>query len=178
MMQAGSMKAFLGATSNLRLANTPMKVFKEAEARGDTDVMERAMGYVTDFEGNAVKDADKLGEETVKETRQAREQQEIEREQAIAKARQKNKLEREQALNSAEKPTVESTETTDATADDKKSYDSVEISDSGKAAIAEQRLLSGEVDMLVQDAVTKIYFSSAKAQPLPQPQPVVMDVSV
>ena len=174
MMQAGSMKAFMGATTNLKLGNTPMKVFKEAEVRGDTEVMERAMGYVTDFEGNAEKDADKLGEETIKETREARKQQEIEREQAVAKARQKNKIEREQALNNAEKPT----ETADATAADKKANDSVELSDSGKAAIAEQRLLSGEVDMLVQDAVTKIYFSSAKAQPLEQPQPVVMDVSV
>ena len=177
MMQAGSMKAFLGASSNLRLANTPMKVFKEAEARGDTEAMKRAMGYITDFEGNAEKDADKLGEETIKETREARKQQEIEREQAIAKARQKNKIEREQALNNAEKPTVEPTETAAATAADKKANDSVEISDSGKAAITEQ-MLSGEVDMLVQDAVTKIYFNSAKAQPLEQPQPVVMDVSV
>ena len=177
MMQAGSMKAFMGASTNLKLINTPMKVFKEAEARGDTEVMKRAMGYVTDFEGNAQKDADKLGEETVKETREARKQQEIEREQAIAKARQKNRLEREQALNSAEKPTVEPTETADETTADKKANDSVELSDSGKAAIAEQ-MLSGEVDMLVQDAVTKIYFNSAKAQPLEQPQPVVMDVSV
>ena len=181
MIQAGSMKAFMGATTNLKLGSTPMKVFKEAEARGDTEAMKRAMGYVTDFEGNAEKDADKLGEETIKETREARKQQEIEREQAIAKARQKNKLEREQALNGAEKPTVEPAETanatSDATAADKKANDSVEISDSGKAAIAEQ-MLSGEVDMLVQDAVTKIYFGSSKAQPLEQPQPVVMDVSV
>ena len=178
MMQAGSMKALLGASTNLKSVNTPMKVFKGAGARGDTEVMKRAMGYVTEFEENAEKDADELGEETIKETREARKQQEIEREQAIAKARQKNKIEREQALNGSEKPTVEPAETTDATAADKKTNDRVEISDSGKAAVAEQRLLSGEVDMLVQDAVTKIYFGSAKAQPLEQPQPVVMDVSV
>ena len=178
MMQAGSMKAFLGAATNLKLGNTPMKVFKEAEARGDTEVMKRAMGYVTEFEGSARKDADKLGEETVKETREARKQQELEREQAIVKARQKNKLEREQALNGAEKPTVEPDGTADAAAADGKANDSVEFSESGKAAIAEQRLLSGEVDMLVQDAVSKIYSGSAKAQPLEQPQPVVMDVSV
>ena len=177
MMQAGSMKAFMGATTNLKLGNTPMKVFKEAEARGDTEVMKRAMGYVTDFEGNAEKYADKLGEETIKETREARKQQEIEREQAIAKARQKNKTQREQALNGAEKPTVESTETTDTTAADKKTNDRVEISDSGKAAIAEQTL-SGKISMLVQSAVTMIYSSSANAQPLEQPQPVVMDFYV
>lgn len=177
MMQAGSMKALMGASSNLKLVNTPMKVFKEAEARGDTEVMKRAMGYVTEFGNNAEKDADKLGEETVKETREARKQQELEREQAIEKARQKNKVEREQALNGAEKSTVEPIETTDATAANKKTNDSVEISDSGKAAITEQ-MLSGETDMLIQNAVTEVYSSSAKAQPLEQPQPVVMDVKV
>lgn len=177
MMQAGSMKALMGASSNLKLVNTPMKVFKEAEARGDTEVMKRAMGYVTEFGNNAEDDADKLGEETIKETREARKQQEIEREQAIAKARQKNKAEREQALNGTEKPTVEPAETTDATAADKKTNDNVEISDSGKAALTEQ-MLSGEADMLVLNAVTEVYSSSAKAQPLEQPQPVVMDVKV
>ncbi len=177
MMQAGSMKALMGASSNLHLASTPMKVFKEAEARGDKETMERAMGYVTEFGNNAEKEADKLGEETIKETREARKQQEIEREQAIEKARQENKIEREQSLNGAEKPAVEPTETTDATAADKKANDSVEISDSGKAKIAEQ-MLSGEVDMVVQNAVTEIYSSSAKAQPLEEPQHVVMDVKV
>lgn len=177
MMQAGSMKALMGASSNLKLVNTPMKVFKEAEARGDTEVMKRAMGYVTEFGNNAEKDAGKLGEETIKETREARKQQEIEREQAIAKARQKNKAEREQALNGTEKPAVEPAETTDATATDKKTNESVEISNSGKAAITEQ-ILSGEVDMLVQNAVTEVYSSSAKAQPLEQPQSVLMDVKV
>ncbi|MDE6728935.1 MAG: hypothetical protein K2J80_13525 [Oscillospiraceae bacterium] len=154
-----------------------MKVFKEAEARGDTEVMKRAMGYVTEFGNNAEDDADRLGEETIKETREARRQQEIERQQAIAKARQKNKAEREQALNRTEKPTVEPAETTDATVADKKTNDSVEISDGGKAAITEQ-MLSGEADMLVLNAVTEVYSSSAKAQPLEQPQPVVMDVKV
>lgn len=177
MMQADSMKALMGASSNLKMVNTPMKVFKEAEAREDTEVMKRAMGYVTEFGKNAEKDADELGEATIKETREAQKQQETEREQAIAKARQKNKIEREQALNGTEKPTVEPAETADAAAADKKTNDSVEISDSGKAAITEQ-MLSGEVDMLVQNAVTEIYSSTAKAQPLEQPQPVVMNVKV
>lgn len=177
MMQAGSMKALMGAVTNLNLVSTPMKVFKEAGARGDTGVMKRAMGYVTEFGNNAEDDADKLGEETIKETREARRQQEIEREQAIAKARQKNKAEREQALNETEKPTVEPAETTDATDADKKTNDSVEISDSGKAALAEQ-ILSGEADKLVLNAVTEVYSFSAKAQPLEQAQPVVMDVKV
>ena len=177
MMQAGSMNAFMGASSNLKLVNTPMKVFKEARARGDTEVMKRAMGYVTEFGNNAEKYADKLGEETIKELREARKQQEIEREQAIEEARQKNKTEREQALNDVEKPTVEPTEATDETASDKEANDRVEISENGKAEITEQ-ILSGEIGIRVQNAVTKIYSSSGKAQPLKQLQPVVIDVKV
>ena len=177
MMQAGSMNAMIGAVSNVKLASTPMRVFKEAEARGDTEVMKRAMGYVTECEENAEKNADKLGEETIKEAREVRRQQKFEREQAIEKARQRNKIEREQALNSAEKPTVEPAETTDAAASDRKSNDRVEVSDSGKAAIDEQTL-SGKIGTLVQNAVTMIYSSSAKAQPLEHPQSVVIDVKV
>ena len=177
MMQAGSMNAFMGASSNLKLVNTPMKVFKEARARGDTEVMKRAMDYVTEFGNNAEKYVDKLGEETIKEAREARKQQEIEREQAIEEARQKNKTEREQALNDVEKPTVEPAETTDAAAADEEANDRVEISESGKAANTEQ-ILSGGIGIRVQNAVTKIYSSSGKAQPLEQPQPVVMDVKV
>lgn len=179
MMQAGSMKALMGAATNLNLVSTPMKAFKEAEARGDTEKMKQAMGYVTEFEENAKDDAEKLCEETVKETREARKQQEIEREQAIEKARRKNKAEREQALNGIEKSNnnVEPTETTNAAGTEKKTNDSVEISDSGKAALAEQ-ILSGETDKLVLDAVSEVYSSSAKAQPLEQAQPVIMDVKV
>lgn len=177
MMQAGSMNAFMGASSNLKLVNTPMKVFKEARARGDTETMKRAMGYVTEFGNNAEKYADKLGEETVKEIREARKQQEIEREQAIEEARQKNKTEREQALNDAEKPAAEPAETTDAAAADEEVNDRAETSESGKAVVTKQ-MLSGEIGIRVQNAVTKLYSSSGKVQPLEQPQDVVMDVKV
>lgn len=34
---------------NMKLLNTPFRVYKDAERRGDTAVMERAMGYVGEF---------------------------------------------------------------------------------------------------------------------------------
>lgn len=72
---------------------------------------------------------------------------------------------------------VEPTEATDETAADKETNDRVEISENDKAAITEQ-ILSGEIGIRVQNAVTKIYSSSGKTQPLKQPQPVVMDVKI
>ena len=52
-MKAGSMEGLIGASANLKLTSTPMRVYKEAERRGDTDTMERAMGYVTHFQEKA-----------------------------------------------------------------------------------------------------------------------------
>ena len=114
-----------------------------------------------------------------KETKEARRQQEIEQRKAIAEARRKNKAEREQALNKTEKPDTDISKTTDTdpneTSVEKKTTDSVELSDSGKAAITEQ-IMSGEADKLVLDAVAEVYSSAARSQPLEQAQPVVMDV--
>ena len=44
-----TMEGLAGASTNMKLLNTPFRVYKDAERRGDTAVMERAMGYVGDF---------------------------------------------------------------------------------------------------------------------------------
>ncbi|MEY8519144.1 hypothetical protein AALC25_20070 [Lachnospiraceae bacterium 29-84] len=38
---------------NMKLLNTPFRVYKDAERRGDLTVMERAMGYVGEFADKA-----------------------------------------------------------------------------------------------------------------------------
>ncbi len=45
-MLAKTTDGLLGANNAMNVITTPMKVFKEARARGDTATMERAMGYV------------------------------------------------------------------------------------------------------------------------------------
>ena len=45
-MIAKTAEGLLGANNAMNVIRTPMKVFKEARARGDTATMERAMGYV------------------------------------------------------------------------------------------------------------------------------------
>ena len=52
-MHTKTMEGLVGARTNMNLMNTPMRVFKEARRKGDTETMERAMGYVGDFSDKA-----------------------------------------------------------------------------------------------------------------------------
>lgn len=45
-MIAKTAEGLLGANNAMNVIRTPMKVFKEARARGDRETMDRAMGYV------------------------------------------------------------------------------------------------------------------------------------
>lgn len=87
-MHTKTMEGLVGASTNMNLLNTPMRVFKEAERKGDTATMERAMGYVDDFSDKVEKykaEADKGLEEDAKE---AREKAKLQREEAIRKRKE------------------------------------------------------------------------------------------
>ena len=93
-MHTKTMEGLVGARTNMNLMNTPMRVFKEARRKGDTETMERAMGYVGDFSDKAEEykaEADKGMEEDAKE---ARKKAELQREEAVQKRREeREKLE-------------------------------------------------------------------------------------
>lgn len=48
-----TMEGLAVASMSMKLMNTPTRVYKEAERRGDTAVMERAMGYACNFADKA-----------------------------------------------------------------------------------------------------------------------------
>ena len=117
-MHTKTMEGLAGANMSMKLMNTPMRVYKEAERRGDTAVMERAMGYACDFADKA-KDYQKTTEKGMEEdAKEAREKAKTEQENAI----QKRKEEREEL----EKRIAESRNG---------DTDTVSISESGKAAL-------------------------------------------
>ena len=123
-MHTKTMEGLVGARTNMNLMNTPMRVFKEARRKGDTETMERAMGYVGDFYDKAEDykaEADKGMEEDAKE---AREKAELQREKAVQKRRE----EREKLEAQIEENRNADTNT-----------DTVEISEEGKACIRERR---------------------------------------
>ena len=117
-MHTKTMEGLAGASMNMKLLNTPFRVYKDAERRGDTAVMERAMGYVGEFADKA-EDYQKKAEKGMKEdAKEAREKAKTEQENAI----RKRKEEREEL----EKRIAESRNG---------DTDTVSISENGKAAL-------------------------------------------
>ena len=114
-MHTKTMEGLAGASMNMKLLNTPFRVYKDAERRGDTAVMERAMGYVGEFADKA-KDYQKKAEKGMEEdAKEAREKAKTEQENVI----RKRKEEREEL----EKRIAESR---------KEDTDTISISENGK----------------------------------------------
>lgn len=115
-MHTKTIEGLAGASTNMKMLNTPFRVYKEARRRGDTAVMDRAMGYVDKFAGKA-EEYQKKAEEGMKEdAKEAREKAELEQENTIRK--------RKEECEEMEKRIAESRN---------ENADTVEISESQKA---------------------------------------------
>lgn len=99
-MQAKTMEGLMGAGINKELARTPMRVFKEARRKGDTETMERAMGYVNDCEKRAEEYQVKTEEGMKEDAKEARRAEKAAREEAIEK-RKEEREESEKRLEAA-----------------------------------------------------------------------------
>lgn len=120
-MHTKTMEGLAGASTNMKLLNTPFRVYKDAERRDDTAIMERAMGYVGDFAEKA-EDYQKKAEKGMKEdAKEAREKAKTEQENAIRK--------RGEEREDLEKRIAESRN---------EDTDTVSISESGKVALDEK----------------------------------------
>lgn len=117
-MNTKTMEGLIGARTNMELVNTPMRIYKEARLKGDTATMERAMGYVNEFEEDAFKCKDIADEGMKEDTEEAREKAKSELEKAIEKRREER--------GKFEERIEESRETRE---------DEVEISEDGKALL-------------------------------------------
>ena len=132
-MHTKTMEGLIGARTNMEMINTPFRVFKEARLKGDTAMMERAMGYMGDFHEDAYEYkevADEGMKEDVEETRKIAEEQ---REEMIKNRREEreelqNKLEEERKENKGDKI-----------------VDTVEISEDGKVLLKESTADDGDM---------------------------------
>ncbi len=117
-MHTRTMEGLTGASMNMKMLNTPLCVYKEAKQRGDTAVMERAMGYVGEFAKKA-EDYQKKAEKGMKEdAKEAKEKAEAEQENAIQKRKEERKEQEKRIEESRNAKT-----------------DTVNISENGKAAL-------------------------------------------
>lgn len=146
-MKAGSMEGLIGASVNMKLTRTPLRVYKEAERRGDTEVMERAMGYVTEYQEKAHECSDRAQEALAKELKEERKEQEVKREQALER--------KEEAQEFVEK-------VQEKNAPDTEKKDTVEISEEGKVVL-KQNAGTQENAPDVEPTDTKMYTSEGKA---------------
>ncbi len=91
MMKSGSMEGLIGANANVNIAKVPLRVYEEAERKGDTATMERSMDYFTEFSQKAVRYKEKAAEETLKEQREERAEREREAEEALERKIEENR---------------------------------------------------------------------------------------
>ena len=117
-MNVQMMEGLLGASSNIKLSGTPMSVYRQASAEGDTEKMKRALGYTGECTEKAVKYQEKLDKGMKAEAKAEKEKAELEQEAAIEKRRE----ERKRAEEGAEPGRPQGT-------------DLVQISEAAKAAL-------------------------------------------
>lgn len=138
-MRAKTMEGLMGAGINKELQRTPMRVFKEARRKGDTDAMKRAMGYVGDYEKRAGEYQEKTKEGMKEDTKDAREEAKIARERGIEKRGEEKEKQEERIEKQEER--IEKQREANAV--------SLELSAEGKA-LAKNAAVSGNKVELVE----------------------------
>ncbi|MCM1124598.1 MAG: hypothetical protein NC416_18640 [Eubacterium sp.] len=102
-MHAKTMEGLIGAHTNMNMTKVPMRVYKEARRKGDLGTMERAMGYVNEFEDKAYQYKDKTEEGMKEESEEAKEKEKLAREQSLEKLRkERQEAEAQRVENGAE----------------------------------------------------------------------------
>lgn len=93
-MNTKTMEGLVGARTNMKLMDTPIRVYKEARNKGDTATMERAMGYAVECSDRAEEYREKADKGMEEDAKEAREKAKLQREEAIQKRREeREKLE-------------------------------------------------------------------------------------
>ncbi len=82
-ISAKTMGNLIGASNNLRLADTPMKVFKEAQNRDDAAAMDRAIGYASNLIQKAKNYAEKAALSMKADTEATKINERLDRESAL-----------------------------------------------------------------------------------------------
>ena len=76
-MNAKTMEGLAGASASMSLISTPMNVAKEAERKGDTDKMQRALGYAAGMKDQAEEYGKKAEKGMKADAEEAKKQEEL-----------------------------------------------------------------------------------------------------
>ena len=121
-MNAKTMEGLAGASASMSLISTPMNVAKEAERKGDTDKMQRALGYAAGMKDQAEEYGKKAEKGMKADAEEAKKQEKLHQEELI-EARRKEREEQEKRLKG------------EGAGSEASSFDSVEISPEGKSQV-------------------------------------------
>ncbi len=121
-MNAKTMEGLAGASASMSLISTPMNVAKEAERKGDTDKMQRALGYAAGMKDQAEEYGKKAEKGMKADAEEAKKQDKLHQEELI-EARRKEREEQEKRLKG------------EGAGSEASSFDSVEISPEGKSQV-------------------------------------------
>lgn len=153
-MNSGSMEGLIGANTNINIAKVPLRVYEEAERKGDQDTMERSMGYFTEFSQKAVQYKERAAEETLKEQREERAEREREAEEALERKIEENRA--------ADKAQAETKTEAQAPAD--------AVEGIAEAAPAESEKVTPPVSTeTIPENALRLYTGSGAVQPIAEP---------
>lgn len=96
-MNLQMMEGLVGASTNIRLSGSPMRVYRQAEAQGDSEKMKRALGYAGECTERAAKYQEKLDKGMKAEAKAEREKANLKQEDAVEKRREERKQAEESA---------------------------------------------------------------------------------
>lgn len=108
-MNAKTVEGLMGASTNIRLSDTAMNVFRTASQKGDTATMERSLAYAGQMVNEANKYEDKANEGMKEDAKELKEKKAADQEKIIEKRKddQKQLEERIEKSREPEKDTVE-----------------------------------------------------------------------
>lgn len=130
-MQAKTMEGLIGARNNINIAHVPVRIYKDAERRGDMATMERAAGYAGRLAGRAEEYKSKADEGMEEEAKQARKEEEIRRKNAVEKLR----AEREKMQEKIEEGKEETSDTQEISEEGKLLPEEIVQPDTGKEPV-------------------------------------------
>ncbi len=116
-MNVKTMEGLAGASTSIRMISTPMSVAEEAERKGDTDKMQRALGYAAGMSEQAEAYSEKASQGIEADAKEAKEQEKLLQEELI-QARKEDREEQEKRI--------------EAGSAQEASFDSAELSEEGK----------------------------------------------
>ncbi len=129
-MNIQMMEGLMGASSNIRLSGTSMSVYRQASAEGDTEKMQRALGYTGECTEKAVKYQEKMDKGMEAEAEAARERAKLEQEAAIEKRREERKRTEDEQVRPQETDLVQISEAAKAALKNNKPAETAEPIDS------------------------------------------------